>query len=154
MAATTLATILQARGGNEIPPRALQEFQQPLLEQLMRLTAERDDGLAPLLTPDDILVDTTAKTWSLTLRPTAWGTERESVAAYGELLLAILEAQGATHGNRLADIARRCRNHDAATLADAHTLFERAINRRIYSVLLLVLAAALLALYLHYHGSL
>ena len=151
MAATTLATILQARDGTQIPPRALQEFQQPLLEQLMRLTAGRDDGLAPLLTPDDILVDATAKTWSLTLRPTAWGTEREAVAAYGELLLAILKAKGETHGNSLADIAHSCRNHDAETLADAHTLFERAINRKIYSLLLLVLAAALVILYLHYH---
>lgn len=151
--ASTLHSILHARDG-QLPPRALYEFGQPLLEQLMTLTAERDDGLAPLLTTADILVEPAGNTWRLTPRPAHWGTEPDAVVAYGELLLAILEAQGATHGNRLADIARRCRNHDAATLAEAHTLFERAINRRIYSVLLLVLAAALLALYLHYHGSL
>ena len=150
--ATTLAAILKARGGNEIPPRALHGFQQPLLEQLMRLTAERDDGLAPLLTPDDILVDATVTPWLLTPRPTCWGAEREAVAAYGNLLLNILKAQGTTHGNNLADIARSCRNHEAETLADAHNLFERSINRRIYTVLLLVLAAALVALYLHYHS--
>ncbi len=148
--ASTLHSILHARDG-QLPPRALYEFGQPLLEQLMTLTAERDDGLAPLLTTADILVEPAGNTWRLTPRPAHWGTEPDAVVAYGRLLIDLEETKMAPSGGRLAAVARRCLDHEAVTFAQAHTLFERSINRRLFTVLLLVLAGALVVLYLHAH---
>lgn len=139
----SLDHILSTRGESTISPRVIALLQQPLVEQLMTLTAQDDSALAPLATARDITVDGR----EITVQPSRRGSEEECVVAYGTMLLEVLEHTPTWRYRRLRAVAAQCAAGQLRTLAQVHLMLERNVNRVLFTLLLVVIITCLLVLF-------